>query len=71
LRRGIEAVLKLLATLPPTDAVLGLIEQADELRRQWDDWELAPPPPEVRDRAMRHVLAMHVAAAGLARQGLR
>ncbi len=66
--RGIEAVLKLLATLPATKEVLGLIEEADELRCQGERWHVDVPSAEARDRAMRHVLAMHVAVAGLVRR---
>jgi hypothetical protein len=65
LRRGLDVVLTLLATLPATDEVRGLVEEADQLRREEERWRRDVPSPEARDRAMRHVLAMHVAAAAL------
>jgi hypothetical protein len=70
LRRGLDVVLTLLATLPPTDEVRGLVEEAGQLRDEEERWRRSVPSPEARDRAMRHVLAMHVAAAALVRRRL-
>jgi hypothetical protein len=65
---AIEVVARRLAALPPSTEVDELRLKVDESRREADDWKLSPPNAEERERLMRRVLRLHVAAAKVERQ---
>jgi hypothetical protein len=67
-RHSVDLALRCLGGVEPTEDVIDLVERAQKLRDEIDQWSSRPPSPEMREAVMRGTLSIQMAAMALLRK---
>ncbi|MGD0674064.1 MAG: hypothetical protein ABSC94_01515 [Polyangiaceae bacterium] len=68
-RHAVDLSLRCLDGIRKTDDVRHLVDRAEQLRTEIEQWSLRPPSSEKREAVMRGALSIQLAALALHRTG--